>query len=583
MTNSLKAMFHAGLYQEIVAEEAPGREDLVWHIGARAFVGRADEALLLFRKHQRAFSQVERAACCFFTGVGLTRISRYAEARQIFAESLLTLRATRRTSSLQRFYVFQGIAFFRTMGCRFGQASHAIERAWEAAILSEDLFAQVLATDLKGHTLVRLGEISRGLQHLTEARRLATALGNGGIVQAIDIAVMNYRAQFGIEPDCALADLHRHEHTLTSEDSYSQASLALELARQYTLRGQLRRAEDYLLRAEGFVFAHGHRRQKAFLFHRRAHNAMLKGQPGDALALLGQAEACLDPQFDLTLQLEIDGLRARVQQEQGLAPSESLRTRLQRLTVQTRAGVAWNIALRDNLDIALPPREATDDSLGRLLDTIAGHKLSFTQSIDAILRSGYLLFLPRLIGLRAGSQAVVLDPIPNALIVCDGGEISFHRSGCSGQIRTFCQLLAREKRISKEDLVGGLWGYRYRSDRHDTLVYALVNRLRRLLKVPWLRAEGGGYSLAPGVQIVAMGLTTPRPRSEPEEESALLNHRQRLLLETTSPSGYFSVQEVMERFEISKPTAVRDLQGLVGLGYLRVVGRARATRYRLVP
>jgi tetratricopeptide (TPR) repeat protein len=306
-----------GAYAEIVARTVDAKDarieprDLAWVIGALMFVGRLDDATLLYAGSERRLTHEAHVASRFFLSVGNTRVSRYGEARRLVAENLLALRS-RAMTPRARFFAWQGAAFFRYFGCRFGLAARNARRAWDAAFLGSYHYGQMLAAELMGYALVRSGEVSLGLRRLEDSVQIGGRLGNAQIREVFAISSAALRAQHGIDGDAGLLALETLAATLDPQNDYSLASLHIELARQYAIRGRLGAAEGFLDRAARFIFASRHRRQKATLHHRYAYLRFLAGHFSESLALLEKAQAEVDPAVDLSIELEILGLRLAV-------------------------------------------------------------------------------------------------------------------------------------------------------------------------------------------------------------------------------------------------------------------------------
>ncbi len=620
----LPHLLATGRVRELLAEtvDSPGYrprpEDVVPVVGGLVFAGRISEAETFAGAHgalcaQPGNDQETAAAIDFYLGLGKARLSLYEDARQHFARNLRRARASLRTTSATPtllFYVWQGLAFFRFLACRFASGLQAAQKACQEALLTEDFFHRVLATDVKGHCLVKLGEISSGLRTLQEAKTYAERLGNGGIVQTIRVSLLIHEAGHDPFPQRNIEKLEAFRATLEPEDCYTIASMDLEIARQHTLHGNADAAHARLAAAEADVFSHGHRRQKASLWQARAHLRLLAGKPAEALAMLDSAESCLHAGVDLSSQLQIDGLRERCYQEQGECVPIDVSQRVAKLGALTGSGISRLLEGRRKGHFLA---DRTDDKLAVALDKAAMLGSLPQTCVAHLVDFGLLFRLPSFLDLPLGARALVVDLLPGGLVVLDEGNVICERGGFATQLKAFCLLFLRQSRVSKKDCVEALWGYRYAADRHDSLVYALVNRLRRLLgtRADWLRHEAGSYHLAPGVLLhvhdpwrerlgdmpvpktrEGTGLTPvaleppgpiePHTHKPPSFEGTLeLNHRQRLVLEWLRNERFLAVPALCERYNVSRITAVRDLDGLLARGLVVRVGKARATHYTL--
>lgn len=591
----ISELLDRGSYAEIVARTVDAKDarieprDLAWVIGALMFVGRLDDATLLYASNERRLTQEARVASRFFLGVGNTRVSRYDEARRLVAENLLVLRSRGMTPRAQ-FFAWQGAAFFRYFGCRFGLAARSARRAWDAAFLGRYHYGQMLSAELMGYALVRSGEVTLGLRRLEDSVQIGARLGNAQIREVFAISSAALRAQHGIDGDAGLRALETLAATLDPQNDYSRASLNIELARQYAIRGRLGAAEGFLDRAGRFIFASRHRRQKATLHHRYAYLRFLAGHFSDSLALLDKAQAEVDPAVDLSIELEIVGLRLAVlEARDGSAPDDLVR-RVEQLTLRSGTGIGRRILARRRG--APLPYAHGDDPIGDVKDIAAKGATADADDVLRIVRSGLLTFLRETTTLRPGENAVYFDLVPGALLVVDNGNVEYDDTGVSHTLKILAKLLSRG-RASKKDLIEQIWGYDYHSLRHDPLLYSVTARLRRLLgaRAEWLVAGDGGYAFVPGLRIAvhehverASVAAAPAPVRSTRREPAFvldegLSRRQLLIMAALEREPFIDVRACVERFGVSRVTALRDLQELCARGLVRRVGRARATAY----
>gem|GEM_PF-2771239 len=622
--NTAESLFLAGQFSKVTERfcdarsELPNACDVAWITGALVFQGRVEEAKLTFRQHEAALSQTDLVCATFFLGVGAVRGAQPEEARRLFAQNLARLRTFKESNASAEFFAWQGVSFFREMSCRYALALSASRRAYDAAFLWSSPFARSLAADTRAHALIRVGRVSEGLKLLAWAQDFAGSHGLAGLAGAFGVSRLNYEAQHGRDPRGALARLVAYRDTLAVEDCYSRAALNVELARQYLLRGRGVDAKACLDEAEPFLEAHGQRRQKASLWLRRASYEFSSGAFDASHSCVERAVAILDPNIDGRLFLEGLGLRRRCLEETGEPVDSDLDERLRMLTRRTGSRIAANMLARH--DGRIRGEGTEDDPLGSLLDRVekefrvGGLRRESQRLVKDVLASSYLALLPRMLGFRPGSRAVVLDVEPGAVLVMNGADVDYLETGSSAQVRSFLLALSRSPQ-SKQQLVEWMWGYRYDAGRHDPLVYALVRRVRRLLGANenWIRAREGRYVLADGVQVhvhdpggeattspsftgavptgeesaqgykspVASGSNLARTRQAPVRASGL-NHRQILFLEWITAHRFASVSDLMGAFAVSKATATRDLADLVEAGQLARSGLARATRYSVV-
>ena len=88
------------------------------------------------------------------------------------------------------------------------------------------------------------------------AEEKVAVLGQGALLQAIEISKILYKSTYGIakHSDEVLGILMQALANDRFEDSYTHAALALELARTDTLRGELVKAKDQLDLSSALVY-----------------------------------------------------------------------------------------------------------------------------------------------------------------------------------------------------------------------------------------------------------------------------------------------------------------------------------------
>lgn len=471
----------------------------------------------------------------FALGVANTRISEYARARSHFAK----LRRLRRGG----FFLWQGLGFYRFFTCRYRRSAAYAERALEAATQMKFRFGQVIAEELLAHAQVEAGEIRKGLRHMRQALARAQALGHASLRQSFRLNLLFYEARFGVNLDCVPL-LTRALERLHPNDTYSRNAVKLELASQLTLRGEVRRAFDVLDEACDSIYASGNRRQTAMLNFRLSFLTWLRGHSEEALHLLRSAESQLHRDVDRAHVARMSGLRDRIQGR--------VRPRPERPRGEDRLGDIYDLVLRKD------PR-----------------------GLELVLEYRLYYFLHAYFDLEPQPRAIYFDLLPNGVIVVDHGSISVITPSLPRVSRRILEALAVSHQ-TKADLVARVWGYAYDPLRHDSLVYTSISKLRQALGSTgeWIEMDEKGYRLRSGVHLKSPVTATPTA-SVNIIPATNLSFRQLRILTTFARNerGVVGVDDVMREFQVSRATATRDLAELTTRGYLRRLGRARATRY----
>lgn len=594
-TNELERLFYRGDYAGVLkltvdstkSEIRPAH--LMYVIASLTFLGKVGQAELIFEQHQEKMSnEVEAAARCFL-GSALCRQSEYQRA---LAHFILNLRLSKKTNNPRvQMFTYHGIAFYRYFCGRYPLALAAANKAYKAALKSNYVFGKFLVSDMIGHVLIVTGQVSSGMKMLQEALQYSQAMGNGEDDDAVRISLACYQAEFGGSPTKDLETLQKFYDSLSPQDTYSQASLLLEIGRQLALRGKLNASQGALNQACRLIYSSGHRRQSVILNLRYAYNLMLSGEEHQALNLVRTAAKSFDPRVDKALELHVIGFEYRLKSSLGLAcENDPLKQRIQALTRYTGMGTARRILYRNEAPgtIAFLPGE---DPLGDLYDRV---RSGDENCIVDILNSGYLALLYCILPIASSDSILYFDLVPGSLLVCHRGNLEFIRQGVSPSMRALIKKLVLGE-CSKQELIETVWGYKYDPLRHDSLIYPAISRLRVLLgdRANWIEATHQGYRLSTQVQVrfhrsmneMSERIQPPPKASTTAEPSSIdsLNYRQLALLKKLKADDFLDVQRYKKMFSISQITATRDLSSLTAHGLLKRTGNGRATRYSVPP
>ncbi len=594
-----KNLFFQGAHQRLLQQsiDCPsGRwklKELEYILGSLCMVGRSDEAELLFSKQQSKLSPEQRIVSCFFLGIGFTRRSNYPKARHYFGINLRRLGS--RLSANARFFIYQGLSFYRYSCGKWRLAMRDSELAFQAALRINFIYGRILSSDLKGHLLVQMGQPQRGLRHLRQAQDLALGMRNQAIAQAIEISIVTYQAQFGISPKTALEDLYRHsEKALAVQNTYSLSELLLELARQFMLRGDFSRASELLDRAARQIYSHQNRRQEVTLNIRYAYLSYLLGDSSRGLSYVQAGKRALDPVVDHALRLAVLGIELKLVNDlQMTARKRELERLLSSDSVVYGGAVNRQMLARQQLFPKSDIFHSAEDPLGEIRDQMESGGAS-----EIILRSGYYSFLLESLKLPRGRSIIYLDLDRNSLTLFDRSGVT-HGSGITPLIRAFLQEISHGP-CTKEELILRVWRYpSYRPLHHDSVIYQAVAHLRKILgrHADWIQTTEEGYQFRSAVELIfpLSGGILPEVSSSQVaaiKEVALsatpfqaiaadLNHRQIQFLSLLKPQQFIDVHDYRKMFRVSEITASRDLSLLNQQGLVVRMGRARATRYAL--
>jgi len=583
----IDSLFYAGNYEAVLSRTRDAKQprlvapEIPFVIGALTFLGRLDEATLLFERFRNKLSRQHECVARFFLGIALCRNSHYEKARAHFVANLTIAR--RYTNPIVRTFAHQGAGFFRFFSGRFANSLRCGRAAFTHAAHADYEYGMFLSTDLMGHSLIQTGEVSLGMKKLKEALRYSRRLGDGETDEGVRISLACYEAEYRDSPEESLKILRKLQQELAPQDTYSQSSLLLEMGRQLSLSGRHRQSQTVLNQACRLIYSSGHRRQGVMLNLRYAYNLFLVGEFHPALNLVRSAGRELDARVDRALALQVLGLELRLQRALGMnEEAQETIEKLRRLTLYTGVGIARRMLRRQGADFS--DAHPGEDPLGDLLDRAAK---GGDEAIGAILSSGYLGLLYHVLPLRAGESFLYFDLVPDSLLISDRGNLEFCPRGLTQIIkRLIKELFAGE--CSKEQLIQRVWGYKYDRLRHDSLIYPAISRLRHLLgeQGVWIEVTEGGYRLRTGVNVYSYRRLELARSQEEKIEAAhqpefaeLLNYRQIGILRQFDKREFIDVEMCRRLFNVSKITASRDLSALYKERLVRRHGKGRATRY----
>jgi hypothetical protein len=607
MAKDLERDFYAGRYQEVVAAtfdvETVPVAATHFVVGALTFVSRLDDALACFQIWQGKNQPDDRisTACRFFIGLAYARSGEFDRSHQLLVRDAFAGR--RGADSWRLALLFQGLACQCYFTGRFRQASRFALRAMRAAVDARFSYVSMLSNDLRGHALVQMGQLQRGLSLLEQAQKQAQQLGFDRNVYSIACSIATYASSFMAEP-AVLA-------TLTSllakppHDSYSYRALLTDAAVQYAMRGQMDSALTAMQAAHKDALRGDSRRGRLAALLTRISVVRWQFGPIACRSLVDEAIQLVD-QRDAGLRAEVLGYDAMI----GTYFDDA--NRVDRAIVELRTLVAEYpfkacAALMQFDPQGTAPAAFSEDELSPLLRAVVrkDHLM-----LPQLLNLGLLGVIPELLGLAPGRRILLL-PSARVILLEDHGNIVL-RERPPRWVPLLLGAFARGA-ASKEDIVKTLWGIRsYSPELHDPPLRTSISRLRSFLSpyVDWINAVEGGYALA--VPLVVMGPveTDPEPieraaldegespelflahwstntanaKANPKREIELSHEDQvlQLLSSAEQITSGMSVVQLARSLSLSQSTLLRALRTLLSAKRIERLGFARATRYRIL-
>jgi hypothetical protein len=587
--SNISGDFYAGKYLKVLGETVDASpqqlplEDLSSIIGCLVFAGRCDDAQIIFQNLAGQISESKQVECRFFLGIGFCGNSSYQKASRLFAQNLRCVRQL--NGHLERFFIYQGVAFFRYFCGQFLAAIANSSIAHDEAMRAGFVYGRVLALDLRGNAFIQSGQISLGLRNLDNAIELAGAIKSTDIQKMIAGFVIEAKAEFGLAPHTAIQDLEGLLVEYSKSASSGKIGVRLELARQLQLRGKILQANEVLAECACDIHALRHHRYEIILNLRYAMSHVYAGEFHLAMNLVRNAERIADKKVDLHLHLKILGLDKLVSKLLNLDFPHEREQLLRRLEIRTGCGMAGRISSRETASTSSAIMAVCDDPIGDLMDLIRN---SPAIAAERLVRSGYAGVLQKLPGIGYGRRALVLNMIMDQLVVLSPNETFISEENISQSLRMVLTSLA-EGEQDKQTIFNKAWDFgAYHPLKSDPLIYSAMSRLRRSLgaNAHWIETTERGYRLADGVDVIEYSFQKSNPLPIKEivsypRPNPRLNDRQCRILEYLRENSSVDARTYRSQFDTSEITATRDLTDLFKLKLLHRMGKGRATRYAL--
>lgn len=585
--------FLSGHYQKTISKAFDSstallKKDIAGVVGALCFTGRVLEAKKIYRDQHEILDEAEKSACRFFLGLGYTRKSKYKSASRLFHYNLGSLKKS--SSPLQRFYVYQGIAFYLFFIGKLELSMKWAYKSSTAAMDAKDLYARSLSTDLMGHLKLRLGEINLGLDHLKNAEKISRQLGNNSLSEAIEIAILQYQAHYGYKRDDILEVLTSKYLKLVSEDNYSRAAIGLELARQLTLRGRYDKTEEILEQISINIFATENRRQEIQLNLRFAENYYRLGKESLAWNYLRSAKRCLDYEADKSFEIQIKGFELKLFGKEG-APHL-----IEELVIKSKKyNSVINLNILSRLEINVGQLTQHEDVFHNFLLSLDSEN-QLEDKISKIIQAGYYSLLGNFLDVKRGESLFYFAPETNRVILFFDNKIIIPKKNLT-TLDTKLLMAILAGKHSKDHIYKSVWGFNYEPSRHDNVIYTAMRSLRKNLEEggSWIETDEQGYHFKKDRKFKIINSIDQEPErfeganllNSPDTAygpiSSQLNLRQLKSLQYLKKHEHLDVDLYQKIYSVSEATASRDLRTLKQLGFVVSIGKARAIKYILSP
>lgn len=528
----------------------------------------------------------------FHLGISYTRTSHYKKASSYFKLNIKLAEENSKDAEIQ-FLSWQGLGFFYYFFSHHKKSLRAAHEAHKNLLLFNNKnlspFYLILSMDLQGHNLIQRFRIHQGIDVLQQAYDIALEHKIAPFVNSVKFSLLLYKSRFIDSPSTSIDNLTRAFKEIASHDDYSRSELVCEISNRLMLKGHFNEAKNFLSDNYKVIYESDNKRQMGQLNFRMTYCMFRQGSFEQALYLAKTARANLNPVIDRGLIAQILGLEIKILTAMG-EPTTSALNELKSIDAKSDNLLIKRINRRIFKEIG--SANNGEDPLGDIVDQL--HSDKSEETYNHIVTNEMFGLLGDFFNIPSGKEFIVLNAPDSQTVIFNQGKIEVVKP--LGNLLVQLTKVLSAHTCSKEEIIQKVWNYReYDPLRHDSLIYSSVTRLRNLLNLSeqQLIFDGEGYRLNMTVlnyqQMRTQELTAPILHSKPTPTTYVpanenvfltedLNFRQFRVLQDSQIDN-LTVKSYGKQFSVTTMTALRDLRKLCEFGYLKKIGKGRATTY----
>lgn len=573
---------HRGYYQEVIEQIPPDTENphlIMTLICAHSFRGNWLQAWTLWKVRNKLLTKTQILHCLFHLAVTATRSSKTKLSHSL----LRTIKnIDPNTESAES---AQALAFYFYFSGQFRRSLTLGKKSYLLAIKQNSVYLQILSMDLISHSLVQTGKVSEGLKFLADSIKLAESNHFSQIMTSIRYSRDSYELVIGRHDKNYQDIIDNIKSYLKIKDSYSHSHFALDQARLLLLQGKLNNAESLLNQCAPTIYANTNRRQEIHLLIRYMQLSLLRGNIQLCKQHLRSAQLCLQLVNDKTFEVRLLIMKYRILRAEESYPETSSLL----LEIKKRFELAPFLLDVSYIDTEILDAIQNDDlEQTPLMKVILNFKKNRTESIFTLSKLGfYGLLIDQLYCLKSNSLHILPD---SHLLLRNQEQIMITSQRISPLLSKVLDLIIKDRIVSKSLLIEIVWGYTYDPIRHDAIVYASMQNLRKVLGrySYWIETSENGWQLNVDLQFTDLRTSGSNKTFTVQQTKASiltgpyhsdLNHRQTVALEEIPKIGFWTVPNYKKNFSISTMTAYRDLADLVAKKLFFTRGHGKLTTY----
>ncbi len=571
MKKTRKELFESAKYSIILdfSEPKSGRE-LVYWLGAHVFTGREDQARLIFSKNSQKiiWSHEEQVECLFYILLTSLRRSNYKDMKKDFW-NLYKLCSLKR-NSVSRFFLNQGLGLLRYYKGEFAKAFKFSHSAFLESLVIERDYLSMIALDLMGHTQCMLESYSQGIEYFEESLRFAKKIKNNQNSKVIDLSIMTYRIESGVELPRVEKELDQWIESIEIDDYFTKSNALLLKVKIMQLKGSFGEAEQLLNDIGNDVFTLNQGRQILNYNLLMGISRCIVDGPSRCFGLIKTSTKLCNQGQDYYFLHRFKELENYILKEEGKKRDQSgVRT----LSYKTGREI------KNNYPLAIVP----EGFIAELFKREKNYPLSTNKILD--LQNKGLLGLIRLGEFYKNREDFIDLTLTNRkiLVYLDNNFILVEE--LTTKQYELIQLLITKERWTRKEIFEQFWQIEYDSFIHDNKIYVTLKRLRERLG-----AANSIIKLDKGEVVIRSMAHFLNHQKEAKEFLSLstsdnsflgegLNPRQIDFLHRSSPGDIVTPSNYSNQYSVSRNTVSRDLSELVRKGYLKKFGKQKGTFY----
>jgi tetratricopeptide (TPR) repeat protein len=459
-----KYLYFKGQYRELISDfsKKPNSDlteyEIAYSIGAYFMLGFMEEGDALYKYEFSDHSA--QVIANFFKAMSLMRRSDYVKAKALFVKNYFLAR----DASEFEFFKFQGLAFYRYYTGDFSASFEHTNRALETCKKYQLDYEQIYVLEILGHIFIQQGKYHKGISIFSRVRSLAIELDCQGISNAIDMNVLGYKLEAGVELNKNINQTITKLKEQAPKEYYLKAQLNLQLSKAHFLNANIEKMEFHLSQAAFNIYKTGNKRQSILLNLGLAHQEFLRGDYQKALFHISNAKQSIIKGIDNVLELKLVGLEIRIMKKLQDEETLSLLLKMEE-KLELRYTTYLHKIIKHRRKHLAPPLDCSDPifMLTRAEDLKKEPNPEFILKVSKLSLLGTL----NLFRYEHKEAYAYFNLVENKILIKNHGEFRWSNKGITNFQFQFLKFIFKNKKSTKSEIIKKLWNYQYDSYTHD--------------------------------------------------------------------------------------------------------------------